>query len=217
MSAEHETGDDGRIVGRVTDPQLVAADGQIPDDDDTASEGLNPREILLVDALALGRTLGDAATAASISARSGRRWKSKPHIAEAIRARMTENISVGRAILAAGMSKAATGLIAMASGEAVADSARVSACRAVVEGASKLLETDEMVARLAQLEAQLAEHQEIARKEMPVLDQKTMDYMESHDGALPPGMTMQEYAARFCASLGLDVPPSWYSQKVVQR
>jgi hypothetical protein len=142
------------------DPDLhsVAVDGQIGDDDAEAGEALNPREILFVDALALGRTLGDAATAASISARSGRRWKAKPPIAEAIRARMTENIAVGRAILAAGMSKAATGLVAMASGDAVADSARVSACRTVVESATKLVEIDEMVARLAQLEARVAGH-----------------------------------------------------------
>lgn len=139
----------------MTDAHPVASDGQIQDDDDAAGENLNPREILFVDALALGHTLGDAATAARISARSGRRWKTKPEIAAAIRVRMTENISVGRAILAAGMSKAATALVAMASGEAVADSARVSACRAVVEGASKLLEIDGMVARLAQLEARL--------------------------------------------------------------
>jgi phage terminase small subunit len=142
----------------MTDPNLLAVDGQIHDDDDAAGEGLNPREILFVDALALGHTLGDAAIAASISARSGRRWKAKPEIAAAIRVRMTENIAVGRAILAAGMSKAATGLVAMASGEAVADSARVSACRAVVENATKLVEIDEMTARLEQLEAQIAEH-----------------------------------------------------------
>jgi nitrous oxidase accessory protein NosD len=142
----------------MTDAPPVAAEGQIQDDDDAAGEGLDPREILFVDALALGHTLGDAATAASISARSGRRWKAKPAIAEAIRARMTENIAVGRAILAAGMSKAATGLVAMASGEAVADSARVSACRAVMEASIKLVELDELVARLEQLEGQLAEH-----------------------------------------------------------
>jgi phage terminase small subunit len=138
------------------DPHPVAADGQIQDDDDAAGEELNPREILFVDGLALGRTLGDAATAAGISARSGRRWKTKPEIAAAIRVRMSENIAVGRAILAAGMSKAATGLVAMASGEALADSARVSACRAVVENATKLIEIDEMVARLEQLEEQIA-------------------------------------------------------------
>jgi hypothetical protein len=141
----------------MTDPHRVAVDGQIHDEDDAAGDGLNPREILFVDALALGHTLGDAATAASISTRSGRRWKAKPAIAESIRTRMIENVAVGRAILAAGMSKAATGLVAMASGEAIPDSARVSACRAVVEGAVKLVEIDELVARLAQLEARLAE------------------------------------------------------------
>jgi hypothetical protein len=196
----------------MTDPNPVAVDGQIQNDDDAAGEGLNPREVLFVDALALGRTLGDAAMAASISARSGRRWKSKPAIAEAIRARMTENIAVGRAILAAGMAKAATALVAMAGGEAVADAPRVSAARAVVEGASKLVAIDEMVARLAQLEAQVAAHEETRLKSLPVLDQATTDYIESHDGALPPGMTMQEFAARCCATVGLDVPRGWYGQ-----
>ena len=141
----------------MTEPHPVAADGQIQDDDDATGEGLNPREVMFVDALALGCTLGDAATAASISARSGRRWKTKPEIAAAIRVRMTENISVGRAILAAGMSRAATALVAMASGEAFTCSARVSACRAIVESATKLVEIDELAARLEQLEARLAE------------------------------------------------------------
>jgi hypothetical protein len=156
MSTENETGGDGGIVGRVTDPRPVAVDGQNQDASDVVGEGLDPREILFVDALALGCTLADAATAARISARSGRRWKAKPEIAVAIRVRISENIAVGRAILAAGMSKAATGLVSMASGEAAAESARVSACRAVVEAATKLVEIDELVARLAQIEDRLA-------------------------------------------------------------
>jgi hypothetical protein len=123
-----------------------------------AMEMLTAREIRFVDALAIGRTLGDAATSARISSRSGRRWKAKPHIAEAVRARLSENIAVGRAILAAGMSRAATGLVAMASGDVRPDAARVSACRAVTEGAVKLVEMEELQTRLAEVEAQLAEH-----------------------------------------------------------
>jgi hypothetical protein len=140
----------------MTDPHPVAEDGQIQNDDDAAGEGLNPREILFVDALALGGTLGDAATAASISARSGRRWKAKPEIAGAIRARMLENVAVGRAILAAGMAKAASGLVAMASGETPAEAARVSACKAVTEGAVKLCELADLQAQLAEVQTQLA-------------------------------------------------------------
>ena len=38
------------------------------------------------------------------------------------------------------------------------------------------------------------------------LDKETMDYIESHDGALPPGMTMQEFIGRCGATVGVEPP-----------
>ena len=122
-----------------------------------ADDGLSAREVRFCDLLATGTPPAEAARAVGIAERSGRRWRKKPEIIEAIRARLSENIATGKSILAAGMAKAATGLVAMAGGEDEADAARVSACRAVTEGAVKLCELDELQARLAELEVRLGD------------------------------------------------------------
>jgi len=134
----------------------VAETGRIPDDDETDTESLSARETSFVDALATGCSPAEAAREIGLSDRSGRRWRKRPEIIEAIRARLAENIATGKSILASGMAKAATGLVEMASGEKPAESARVSACRAVTEGAVKLCEVAELEARLAALEERLA-------------------------------------------------------------
>lgn len=134
----------------------VSEPGRIPDDDEGDGETLSAREIRFVDALAVGRSPSEAAREIGLSVRSGRRWRKKAHIIEAIRARLSENIATGKSILAAGMAKAATGLVSMASGETPAEAARVSACRAVTEGAVKLCELDELQTRLALFEERLA-------------------------------------------------------------
>jgi len=82
---------------------------------------------------------------------SGRGWRKGPESIEQSARRLAENIATGKSILASGMAKAATGLVEMASGEKPAESARVSACRAVTEGAVKLCEVAELEARLARL------------------------------------------------------------------
>ena len=133
----------------------VSETGRIPDDDEGDGETLSAREIRFVDALAVGRSPSEAAREIGLSDRSGRRWRRKRELIEAVRARLSENIATGKSILAAGMAKAATGLVSMASGETPAEAARVSACRAVTEGAVKLCEVAELEARLAALEAQL--------------------------------------------------------------
>jgi transposase len=134
----------------------VSETGRILDDDDGDGETLSAREIRFVDALATGRSPSEAAKEIGLSDRSGRRWRKKPEIIEAVRARLSENIATGKSILAAGMAKAATGLVSMASGETPAEAARVSACRAVTEGAVKLCEVAELETRLAALEERLA-------------------------------------------------------------
>lgn len=136
--------------------RVVAESGRSGRDDDGTDDRLPPRELLFVEQLASGASLADAAKGIGLSARSARRWKTKPHIAEAVRARVAENVSVGRAILAAGMSKAATALVGMASGVADAESARVAACKAVVDSATRALEAEEIEARLAELEQLVA-------------------------------------------------------------
>ena len=134
----------------------VAEDGQVPVDDEADGEKLSARETRFADALASGSSLGDAAKAVGLSPRSARRWRKKSEIAEAVRTRLAENVSMARAILSAGASKAAIGLVEMSSGEAKPDSARVSAARSVLEATMKLGELEDVIERLAKLEEQLA-------------------------------------------------------------
>jgi len=131
--------------------------GMVPDDEDTFTpEPLNAREILLVDAIAAGDSLADSATAAGISYRTARRWRLKPHVAEQVRARVSENLAQTRAILSAGSSRAARGLVAMAAGDAPAEAARCSSALGVLNSALKLAELEDVIERLTKLEEQLA-------------------------------------------------------------
>lgn len=135
----------------------MAEIGRSDDDTSEADEGLTPEQTRFVEAIAEGQSVADAAKAADRSPRTGRRWKVEPAVAAAIRDRLTEAMAQARAVLAAGASRAARALVSMAGGESPAESARVSACRAVTEGATKLIEIEELQARLADLEARLGE------------------------------------------------------------
>jgi hypothetical protein len=131
--------------------------GTAPDDeDDFTPEPLNAREALLVEGIAKGESLADSATAAGISYRTARRWRLKPHVSEAIRARVSENLAQTRAILSAGSSRAARGLVAMADASAEPNSARVASALGVLNSALKLAELEDVVERLTKLEEQLA-------------------------------------------------------------
>ena len=60
-------------------------------------------------------------------------------------------------ILAAGMGRASHALVNMADGTVEASAPRVSAARAVVETTAKLVELEDVQARLAELEARLGD------------------------------------------------------------
>jgi hypothetical protein len=134
----------------------VAEIGQRRAHAELGEKPLSPRETRFADELAAGHTPREAAKLVGVSDRTGRRWRQKPDVQAAIKARLNDSIAVGRSILASGMAKAATGLVAMASGESEADAARVSACRAVTEGAVKLCELADLQSELAEIRAQLA-------------------------------------------------------------
>ena len=121
-----------------------------------AVKPLSGRELRFVEALAGGDGLSQAATAAGVSYRTARRWKVKPRIVAAVRSRVNENIAIGRAILAGGMAKASRALVSMADGSVAAEAARVSACRAVVEAAARLVALEEIESRLVELEERFA-------------------------------------------------------------
>jgi hypothetical protein len=131
--------------------------GIAPDNEDASTpEPLNARELLLVEAIAKGESLADSATAAGISYRTARRWRLKLHVAEQIRNRVSENLAQTRAILSAGSSRAAKGLVSMAENKARPNSARVASALGVLNSAMKLAELSDVIERLAKLEEQLA-------------------------------------------------------------
>ncbi len=132
----------------------AAENGHSGEDDDPADDSLSAREIRFADALAAGASVADAATAVGISPRSARRWRKKPELAELVKARLSENVSMARAILSAGTSKAALGLVSMAGGEVPSDSARVAACARVLDSALQLGNFEEFESRLAAVEGQ---------------------------------------------------------------
>jgi hypothetical protein len=132
-------------------PKAEAADAG-PDDE----ARLSPKEIRFCDALAAGETSCQAAKLAGITDRTGRRWRQRPEIQAAVRARLNDSLGAARAILACGAARAATGLVSMSDGSEEASAPRVSAARAVVEGATRLVEIEEIESRLAALEQQQA-------------------------------------------------------------
>lgn len=133
----------------------VAPNGPIDDADGPDPEGLDARETAFADALAAGHSLRDGATAAGIGYRTAKRWRKRPEIAGAIRARVSENLAMARAVLASGASRAARSLVNMSDGARPADAPTVSAARAVVESANRLVEIEELETRLTELEARL--------------------------------------------------------------
>jgi hypothetical protein len=134
----------------------LAQTGPAQEDEGQDPEGLDGRENAFVDAVASGHSLKDGATAAGIGYRTAKRWHKRPEIVAAIRLRVSENLAQARAVLASGASRAARSLVDMSDGARVADAPTVSAARAVVEAASRLVEVEEMERRLSELEARLS-------------------------------------------------------------
>jgi hypothetical protein len=128
-------------------------DAEVEADSQDAEARLSVREIRFCDLLATGETSCQASKAVGVTDRTGRRWRQRPEIQAAIRARLNDSMSAARAILACGAARAAKGLVDMADGSEPAEAARCSAARAVVEGASRLVEIEEIQTRLAELEA----------------------------------------------------------------
>jgi hypothetical protein len=138
----------------------VAEIGRSGDGDDDAETRLSPREMAFADALASGATTADAAIVAGISVRSARRWKIRPHVQVAIRARVNESLSQARAVLASGATRAAAALVGMADGTVRATSPRVQAARSVVESAVQLTDLQDLRDQMAALESRIDEEEE---------------------------------------------------------
>jgi len=126
-------------------------------DEPEDAELLNALELRFVELIASGHSYEDTGALIGRSPRTCRRWaKQRPDIAQAIKARASEQVAGARAILASGMSRAARSLVDMSDGKVKADSATVSAARCVVESTVKLIETAELRDEVEAIKQQLA-------------------------------------------------------------
>jgi len=117
---------------------------------------LSPRQVVFVDAIARGEDSCHAAALAGVCARTGRRWRQRPEIQSAVRARLNDSLGCARAVLAQGSARAARSLVDMSDGETDATSPKVAASRAVIEQATALTSVEELQTELAEIRAQLA-------------------------------------------------------------
>jgi hypothetical protein len=132
----------------------VSENGRSGGDPAEEAGGLSALELRFVDLVAGGASMDEAATALGKSTRTLRRWKSRPKIASAIRARTQESMSLARATLASAANRAARELDRLCS-KAKPDAARVAACRAVLENSERLGELQELQDLVAELEARM--------------------------------------------------------------
>jgi len=132
-------------------------DPTVADAGSDADAKLSAREVKFCDLLATGTTPAEAARQVGIAERSGRRWRQKPRIQAAVRARLNDAVAVCRSVLAQGSATAARALVDMATGAEEPDSARVSAARAVVENTMRLTDLADIERQIAELKAELSD------------------------------------------------------------
>jgi hypothetical protein len=126
-----------------------------PENEIPADDVLTPAEARLVAFLAddPGATQADLARELKISARHVRRLLSRARVRQALDAAARAGLDAGAAVLGRGATRAAQALLAMATGAAKATTPRVAACRAVLEGAGRLIDLVDLERRIAEVEA----------------------------------------------------------------
>jgi hypothetical protein len=137
-----------------TPPEKADTIGPTTSTEPDENDGLSVLELKFVDLSASGATMEEMALALGTCARTLRRWKQRPQVATAIRNRACESMALARATLASSANRAARALDELAT-DATPDHARIAACKAIIENATKLGELQEINDRLSELEAQL--------------------------------------------------------------
>jgi len=132
---------------------------------DPVFDGLDPLKARLVQMLMEGRTMPEAAAEIGRSERRLRVWRKEPAVKAALKLLMGEAMGRARVVLTSGAIYAAMALVEMAAGvtkgeddediPVVADPARVAACKAVLETAARLAETEDLSDRIDDLESQM--------------------------------------------------------------
>jgi len=124
--------------------------------EDELEDGLNPRETAFVRALIDGSTIDEASKLVDITGRSGRRWRHKPAVVQALRDHARTSVQQAVAVLASGTTRAALSLVAIADDKTKASAPRVQAARACLEFASKGTELAALQEQVTEIRAQLA-------------------------------------------------------------
>jgi hypothetical protein len=133
---------------------VVSETGRFGANSRSDAKCLSPLETRLVESLAGGASVEEAATLLRKSARTVRRWKARPEIVAAVRARTTEAMALARATLASAAGRAARKLDKLMD-QARPDSAKVTAAKSILENAERLVELDDLRADLQSLRQQL--------------------------------------------------------------
>jgi transposase-like protein len=139
----------------VVPPEKPDTIGQAASTEPDESDGLSVLELKFVDLSASGAAMEEMASKLGVTSRTLRRWKARPEVAAAIRARTNEAMALARATLASGANRAARELVDLAE-TAEPDHARIAACVAVVSNATKLTEFSDLQTDLAEIREQLA-------------------------------------------------------------
>jgi len=117
-----------------------------------ASEPLTQRQHRAIAALLTEDTQEAAARSARVGVRTLRRWMDVPAFGAELARQRDRLVGAATLRLARASDRAATALDRMADGAAPPNSARVAACKAILEGAIALIEFTSMSDRVAALE-----------------------------------------------------------------
>lgn len=120
----------------------------------TTDEVLTPVEVRLIAVISEAPSTGqeDIAKRLKISVRHVRRLLAQERVRRALDEAARIGLREASALLGRGAVRAARSLIAMASGDAAATSARVAAARSVIEGGARLVDLMDLERRIVELE-----------------------------------------------------------------
>jgi len=121
-------------MGDLTEPVRLAA----AHDEGAEGEELTPTQVLFVECLIQGMSISECAEKVERSERSLQYWRKMPKVRAALRDAYDVGLARARAHLSNRAMDVAQALTKMGTGEADADPAGVSACRASLEMAIKL-------------------------------------------------------------------------------
>lgn len=132
----------------------AVSDSVLPTGDEGGDDvGLDAVQLRMADMISTGATIEETAKAIGKSTRTVRRWKKDPALVAVIKARASEAVAMGRAVLSSGMHRASRALVQMADGTVEASAARCSAAKAVVESTTKLVELEELRSEIEEIKS----------------------------------------------------------------